>query len=165
MKFEGVRVLLWNRYGKQKYLVKSKKHTLAEILDIIAYIQKVNDEACSSFIMSVYDICNILVSCFEFEFKNVNYYEMTTSQIKQVLGKVKSLNYFSMNKNLRKPANGVFLIELTAFWELYNGQSIPKEVIEHGEIEEIIKATVMNNPDVQLLMALINEEGKSVSQI
>ena len=64
MKFEGVRVLLWNRYGKQKYLVKSKKHTLAEILDIIAYIQKVNDEACSSFIMSVYDICNILVNSF-----------------------------------------------------------------------------------------------------
>ena len=64
---------------------------------------------------------------------------MTTSQIKQVLGKVKSLNYFSMNKNLRKPANGVFLIELTAFWELYNGQSIPKEVIEHGEMKKLSK--------------------------
>ena len=59
---EGIKVLLWNRYGKQIYLVKTTKLKLPEILEIIAYIQRVNNEICSSFELPVIDICRMLQS-------------------------------------------------------------------------------------------------------
>lgn len=158
---EVIRILLWGHRVKQEYLIKSKKHTLPEILDIIAYIQKINDEACSSFMMSALDVCSILVYCFGFEFDGVNYYEMTCSQKKQAIGKVKELNYSCMKKNSSR--TGAISIELTDFWELYNGKSIPKEAMGNSEIEEIIKATVRNNPDAQPW--LDHQEGKLASRI
>ena len=143
---EGIKVLLWNRYGKQMYLVKTTKHKLPEILEIIAYIQRINNEICSSFELPVIDICKILVDCFGFEMQNRNFYELNQEQIEQVLGSVKRLKYRSTNK---KSEEGVFLIELADFWELYDGQMIPRETIDHSEISEIIKAMVRDNPNAR----------------
>lgn len=143
---EGIKVLLWNRYGKQMYLVKTTKHKLPEILDIIAYIQGINNEICSSFELSVIDICKILVDCFGFEMQNTNFYEMNHEQIRQMLGTVKRLKYHSMSKKSRE---GVFLIELADFWELYDGQMVSRETIDHSEISKIIKAMVRDNPNAR----------------
>jgi len=143
---EGIKVLLWNRYGKQMYLVKTTKHKLPEILEIIDYIQKINNKICSSFELPVIDICKILVDCFGFEMQNRNFYELNQEKIEQVLGPVKRLKYHSTNK---KSEEGVFLIELTDFWKLYDGQMIPRETIDHSEISEIINAMVRDNPNAR----------------
>ena len=139
---EGIKVLLWNRYGKQIYLVKTTKLKLPEILEIIAYIQRVNNEICSSFELPVIDICRILDDCFGVEMQNINFYERNKEKIKQVLDTVKRLKYHSMNK---KSGEGVFLIESTDFWELYDGQMIPRETIDHSGISEIIKEMIRDN--------------------
>ena len=78
--------------------------------------------------------------------QNRNFYELNQEQIEQVLGSVKRLKYRSTNK---KSEEGVFLIELADFWELYDGQMIPRETIDHSEISEIIKAMVRDNPNAR----------------
>ena len=143
---EEIKVLLLNRYGKQMYLVKTKKYKLPEILEIIAYIQIINNEICSSFELPVIDICKILVDCFGFEMQNRNFYELNQEQIKQVLGSVNMLEYHSTNKKLEE---GVILIELTDFWELYDGQMNPREMMDQSEIIGIIKAMVRDNPHAE----------------
>ncbi|UYO64397.1 hypothetical protein LNN31_08240 [Acetobacterium wieringae] len=126
------------------YLVKTTRHEMSEILEIISYIQKINNEICSSFELSVIDICKILVDCFEFEMQNINFYEMNQEHIMQVLGTVKKLKHYAKNK---KSGADVVLIELSNFWELYNGQMIPLGKKDHSEIFEIIEAMVKNNPN------------------
>lgn len=141
---QEIKVLLWNRYGKQMYLVKTTRHKMSEILEIISYIQKINNEICSSFELPVIDLCKILVDCYEFEMQNINFYEMNQEQIMQVLGTVEKLKYHSHNK---KSGVDVFLIELSNFWEVYNGQMVPLGKKDHKEIFEIIEAMVKNNPN------------------
>ena len=74
--------------------------------------------------------------------QNRNFYELNQEQIVQVLGSVKRLKYRSTNK---KSEEGVFLIELADFWELYDGQMIPRETIDHSGISEIIKEMIRDN--------------------
>lgn len=141
------KILLLHRYCNQIYLVQTTKHTLSQIYNILAYIQKVNNEACSSFELSVLNICKILVDYFDFELRDINYYEKSREEKVQAFCLTKRTRY-SVVMDMKIDID-IHVIELTNFWNQYNMKYIPEEVVKNAGIEKKIKDMVWSNPNAQ----------------
>lgn len=141
------KILLLHKYCNQIYLVQTTKHTLSQIYNILAYIQKVNNEVCSSFELSVLDICKILVEYFDFELQDINYYEKSRKEKVQAFCSTKGTQY-SVVMDMKIDRN-IHVVELTNFWNQYNMKYIPEEVVKNTGIEKKIKDMVWSNPNAQ----------------
>lgn len=143
---EAIKILLNHRYGNQLYFVETKCYQLPEILEIIDQIQRINHDVCSGFQISVQEMCKILVDLYDFEMVDTNFYDFNQNELKQVFGVIRTLTYTSMN---RKKKEGILLIELTDFWELYKPRPAFGKFINTNELTEVIKTMVWNNPNAK----------------
>lgn len=141
--------MLDHNYSNERYIVKSPYTGMEETLNCIAYIQAENAKACKNFEISVKEVCELLCKYFSFEMDNKNYYGIPKFKWRHKIGKIKEINYTNVGL-LKINKKNVYLIELTAFWELYHVNRLPKAVQDNPNIGNEIQNMVRNLTNAQL---------------
>lgn len=146
------RILLENRHSKERYLILTDNYTSKEIMNILAYLLKKNDEISISIELSVYQICALLEKYFGFSIDKENYYDIPRVYWKQKIGRVKEACY-DFEYLEAEDRDNIYFIDLIEFRSRYvilineywkQNPFYIEEKIENELIKEIKKITEEN---------------------